>query len=357
MMSQTMSQITAGRYIGQILLDGGFLSSRDLELALREQRNTNELIGQVLTRMGVLEPADLKAALSVQEHLVDLEHAVKIAAGVRQMLGALLLQAGQISEQQLEQAIDEQKESGGKLGEIFVRLGFLTGRQLDALLHFQEGQGSRKQTASPLRLGDILVSAGYITREQLDLALRKQAISRKKLGEVLIEEGYAKPRHVKHGIRLQQKLLTAVLVAILSFAATPDADAAGSKSASAQLKVSATVLPYTSLNVYNRTQALEITDADISRGYVEIRGASSVEVSSNTRQGYYLSFDCYDKAFRQVQVDGLGKPAMVGSGSSIIPMPHSGRAMRMELSYRFILSEGVKPGAYPWPMTISVIPM
>jgi hypothetical protein len=351
------SETTAGRYLGQILVDGGFLSCHDLELALREQRHTNELLGQVLTRMGVLEPTDLKAALSVQEHLVNLAQAVKIAAGVRQMLGALLLQAGRISEHQLEQAIAEQKQSGERLGEVFMRLGFLTDRQLDALLDFQEGQGGQKQTASPLRLGDILVSAGYITREQLDLALRKQAISRKRLGEVLIEEGYAQPRHVKHGIRLQQKLLTSVLVAILSFAATPDAEAATSKSASAQLRVSATVMPYASLNVYNRTQTLEITDADISRGYVEVRGASSVEVSSNTREGYYLSFDCFDSVIRQVQVEGLGKPALIGSGYSIVSMPHSGRAVRMELSYRFILAEGVKPGAYPWPMTISVIPM
>ena len=51
--------------------------------------------------MGVIDPAELKVALSVQGQLVDLEDAVKAAAGVRQMLGALLLQAGQISEEQL----------------------------------------------------------------------------------------------------------------------------------------------------------------------------------------------------------------------------------------------------------------
>jgi hypothetical protein len=351
-------QIKAGRYIGQILVDGGFLTIRDLELALEEQRNTNDLLGQVLTRMGVLDSTDLKAALSVQEHLGNLEDAVKAAAGVRQMLGALLLQAGQISEEQLEQALAEQKASGEKLGEIFVRLGFLTEKQLNALLDFQQSQSDSQSTTSPLRLGDILVSAGHITREKLDDALCKQAISRKKLGEVLIEEGYIEPLQVKHGIHLQQRLLTAVLVAILSLASMPDADAeAASKPASAQLRVSATVLPYTSLNVSNRTQTVVITDADISRGYVDIRAASSVEVSTNTRDGYYLSFEFFDSTFRQIQVDGLGRSATIGSGSSIVPMPNNGRVVRMELSYRFILAENVKPGSYPWPMTISVIPI
>ncbi len=350
-------QIKAGRYIGQILMDGGFLSHHDIEQALEEQRNTNELLGQVLTRMGILEPTDLKAALSVQEHLVHLEDAVKTAAGVRQMLGALLLQAGRISEEQLEQALAEQKKSGRKLGEIFVQLGFLTERQLDALLEFQQVQNVGHSASSPLKLGDILVSSGHISREQRDDALRKQTISRKMLGEVLIEEGYAKPQQIRHGIHLQQKLLTAVLVAILSLASMPDAEAATGRSAGAQLKVSATVLPYTSLNVSNRARTLVVTDADISRGYVDIRAASSIEVSTNTKDGYYLSFECFDTAFRQVQVDGLGRSAMVGSGSSIIPMQNNGRVVRMELSYRFILSENVKPGSYPWPLTVSVIPM
>lgn len=348
--------IKAGRFIGQILVDGGFLTVRDLELALEEQKNTNDLLGQVLTRMGVLDPTDLKAALSVQEHLGNLEDAVKAAAGVRRMLGTLLLQAGHISEEQLERALAEQKRSGERLGEVFVRLGYLTEKQLGALLDFQQGQCEAQSAAGPLRLGDILVSAGHITRKQLDEALRKQTLSRKRLGEVLIEEGYVEPVHVRHGIHLQQKLLTAVLVAILSLASMADAEAAP-KAASAQLKVSATVLPYTSLNVSNRARTVEITESDISRGYVDIRAASSVEVSTNTREGYYLSFECFDSSFRQVRVDGLGRATTIASGSGIVPMPHSGKVVRMELSYRFILAENAKPGSYPWPMTISVMPM
>lgn len=349
-------RIKARRHIGQILVDGGFLTTRDLEHALEKQRNTNDLIGQVLTRMGVLDAADLKAALSVQEHLVNLEDAVKAAAGVRQMLGALLLQAGRISEQQLERALVVQKNSGEKLGEVFVRLGYLTEKQLDALLGFQQGQGCTGTSAGPLRLGDILVSAGHITREQLNDALRKQTLSRKRIGEILIEEGYVEFQQVKHGIQLQHKLLTAVLVAILSLAGAPDAEA-GPKQAGAQLKVNATVLPYTSFNVSNRTQTVVITEADIDRGFVEIRAASSVEVKTNTRSGYFLSFECFDPTFRQVRVDGLGRPAVIGSGSGIVSMPNNGKATRLELSYRFILADNARPGSYPWPMTISVIPM
>ncbi len=350
-------QIKAGRYIGQILVDGGLVSCHDLELALEEQKNTNELLGQVLTRMGVIDPTDLKVALSVQEQLVHLEDAVKAAAGVRQMLGALLVQAGQISEAQLEQAIAEQKRSGEKLGEIFVRLGFLTERQLGALLDFQKGQEDVRSTTSPLRLGDIMVSAGYISREQLDCALGKQSVSRKKLGEVLLEEGYVQPQQIRHGITLQQKLLTSILVGILALASVPDAEAASSMSASTQVKVSARVLPFTKMRVQNQSPVLMVTESDISRGYVDVPGGSSIEVSSNSRDGHYLSFECSDEGFKQVRIDGLGKPALLSAGSSIVPFAMDGRVVRINLSYRFILSDTMKPGAYPWPLTVSVVPM
>jgi len=41
-------------------------------------------------------------------------------------IGEILLKQGQIAEDQLKEAIKEQKKEGGRLGEILVRLGYLT---------------------------------------------------------------------------------------------------------------------------------------------------------------------------------------------------------------------------------------
>ena len=204
------------RFIGQILIDGGFLPRQNVEAALEEQKKTNELLGQVLVRMNIIDPADIKLALSVQEHLDSVEDAAKLAAGVRRQLGELLVQAGRITNEQLEHAIAEQKRSGEKIGEVLIRQGLLTERELHGVLDFQQNQGNAKPIPGPLKLGEILVSSGPISRSQLDDALRKQTGSLKKLGEVLIEEGYAKPQHIKHGIHLQQMLMTAALVALLA---------------------------------------------------------------------------------------------------------------------------------------------
>lgn len=202
------------RYIGKILLDGNFLSQKDLDSALEEQICTKELLGQVLVRMGMLKPEDVCVPLLVQQHLGTINNAVKIAAGERQLLGALLVQSGYISNEQLGLVIAEQKRTGEKLGEVFLRLGMLTERQLKALLDFQFNQEVAHD--SPLRLGDLLVATGHITRKQLQSALAQQTTSHKKLGEILVDAGHVTTSNVSYGVRLQKMLLSAVLAAIIS---------------------------------------------------------------------------------------------------------------------------------------------
>lgn len=216
MLNRQVCQKKYSSPIGQILVNGGFLSVIDLNRALAEQRKTNELLGEVLVRMGVLDPTDLKVALAVQEHLHAPEDGVKIAAGVRRLLGDMLVEAGHLSRGQLEQALAVQKDSGGKLGEILLRMGLLNVRQLNSVLGFQQMQDRGQPAPGPLKLGEIMVAAGYVSRQQLDEALSRQIDSGKKLGELLIVGGYVQPHQVKKGIRLQQMLLAAVLAGMLT---------------------------------------------------------------------------------------------------------------------------------------------
>src|SRR5208337_1943733 len=219
------------RPIGQVLLDGGFVSLPDIDFALEEQKRTRELLGEVLVGMKVLEPADISTVISVQALLDEARNVVKTAAGVRLMLGEMLVQAGHITEKQLKQALAEQKQTGEKLGETLIRLGLLTSRQLECLLDFQMNQSVATPFPSPLRLGELLISTGVISREQLKDALLKQSGSGKKLGEVLVEEGYAEPRHIKRGVSLQQMLVTAALVALLAACGGGGSDTASTDTA------------------------------------------------------------------------------------------------------------------------------
>lgn len=223
-----MSQQADRRPIGRILRDGGLISEAELAAALEEQRLTNELLGPLLVRTGVLAAGEVRAALAVQEQLGDLEQAVRLGAGVRQQLGRLLVQAGRLSEEELDQVLAEQQRGGGRLGEAARRLGLLSGPELKGMLEFQRNQCPDRRHASPLRLGELLVCTGHISRDRLVDALRKQAVSRKKLGDVLVEEGHAQLTQIGHCVRLQQLLMSSALAAILSLSAATMTSSANS---------------------------------------------------------------------------------------------------------------------------------
>jgi hypothetical protein len=273
------------RLLGQILVDGEFISTGDLDAAIDQQKE----LRQILVRMGVLVPKELQAVLFVQEDFAFLKDTVKAAAGLRKLLGELLIQARRITPEQLELALSKQLASNEKLGEVLVRLGLISEGELDAVLAFQRHQGREVAGSEQFRLGQILVATDHITPEQLEDALVKQKISRKKIGEVLVEAGYAESHHIQFGLNLQRKLVTAALVAALSLASTEGADVAHATESTgtsrARVTVTARVLAHTSIKFLYQAPELVVTNADISRGYVEIHDASRMNLKTTTLMG------------------------------------------------------------------------
>ncbi len=353
------------RLLGQILVDGEFISTGDLDAAIDQQKHTNELLGQILVRMGVLVPKELQAVLFVQEDFAFLKDTVKAAAGLRKLLGELLIQARRITPEQLELALSKQLASNEKLGEVLVRLGLISERELDAVLAFQRHQGREVAGSEQFRLGQILVATDHITREQLEDALVKQKISKKKIGEVLVEAGYAESHHIQFGLNLQCKLVTAALIAALSLASTEGADVAHATESTgtsrARVTVTARVLAHTSIKFLYQAPELVVTNADISRGYVEIHDASRIELKNNNPDGYMLVFEGTNgqvNLVKEIQVQGLGREVQIDQYGGWIVLPNEGLApVTKELSYRFVLSEKAQPGSYMWPLTLSVRPM
>ena len=349
------------RLLGQVLVDGEFISHNDLDRALERQKRTNEMLGEVLVGMGVLDPADLKAALSVQGELASVKDAIRAGAGVRLLLGELLLAAKRITPEQLDSALEEQKRTGEKLGAVLLRRNHITGNELRAALAFQENQGRERTSPSPFRLGEILVATGQITREQLDRALERQKQTRKKIGELLVESGDIGPHQVAYGLQVQKKLVIAALVAAMSMANVASAKAAspaesGARSGSAQIQVSAKVASRTTLKMLRQPSDIMITEKDIARGYVDALSASLIEVRNNNPRGYLLVFEGLNGPFRKTLVRGMEREVQIGPGAGLVPMPHARGPVTMELSYRFFLSENARPGTYSWPLTLSSQP-
>lgn len=339
--------------LGSLLLDAGLITTQQLTQALEEQQHGIHALGSILVGLGILTASELQATLAVQNSVKTLEEAIHSAAGVRTSLGELLCKAKRLSPRQLELALQEHSDTGERLGAILVRNHWLSQTELAALLAFQEGQ-ARAQGNSPIRLGEILVSSGQLSRQQLDDALACQQVSRKKLGEVLIEAGYAQAEQISRALSLQSKLLGALLIALLANSQFCQAEG----SASASLTVSAQVVAHAKLKVMQQTSQVVIGMSDIKRGYVDIPAASRLEVKSNSAQGYMLNFESGEGFFKAVQVNGLGTELEIGPSGGWVVRPDAGRApATLVLGYRFYLSDDIRPGVHPWPLSISVRPL
>lgn len=352
----------ARRLLGQVLVDGGFVSPGDLARALEQQNRTNELLGEVLVRMKVADPEEIAAVVSIQSDLASLEDAIQSAAGVRQCLGELLRKARKVTPEQLEDALSEQRRTGEKLGEILVRRGVLTKGQLDAVLMFQKCQAGEAPSSVRFRLGEILVATGRISRERLEAILAHQKLSKKNIGDLLVESGAVEPRHLARGLRLQEMLVTAALVAALSMAEVGGAQenqrvSGPPATGTARIQVTATVPPRATLRVLHQEQTLVVTPEDVALGYVDAPAASRIEVRNNNRGGCLLVFEGVagpDGPFGRVSIRGLGGDVEIGPGGGFVPHLYAPAPVPMELSYRFSLDRDARPGTYAWPLSVSV---
>jgi hypothetical protein len=139
------------RPLGELLVDEGLLTAKELEDALAEQHRTGRLLGQIVVEAGCLTPFALTRALS-RQHGVELRSkgapaqvrprqaaADEPEARVWRPLGRVLVENAYLTEAELELALVEQRERRGRLGEILVARGYLSGTALARALAEQHG--------------------------------------------------------------------------------------------------------------------------------------------------------------------------------------------------------------------------
>ncbi len=109
-------------------------------------------------------------------------------------IGQILLDAGLITQDNLNKALVEQAQSGVQLGEILVNNGAIDQTILNAVLAIQNDlaqlEGALKTAAGePERLGELLIQTGRITRADVESALAEQQKTREKIGGILVKRG------------------------------------------------------------------------------------------------------------------------------------------------------------------------
>lgn len=136
------------RPLGALLVDKGFLTVRELDAALEEQRRTRRLLGQILVGRSYLSSFSLSQTLA-EQHGVDVRTRgaapTSKTADTRttwRPLGRVLVEMGLLSAAGVNRALEAQRRRpAARLGEILIERRWLSGLQLLRALAEQQGVG------------------------------------------------------------------------------------------------------------------------------------------------------------------------------------------------------------------------
>ncbi|MBA2741379.1 MAG: hypothetical protein H0U46_05155, partial [Actinobacteria bacterium] len=164
----------SARLIGAIFLERGLVNEEQLEAALALQKETKEHLGEILVQQFGVPRIELASVLA--EQWADLEQPNAAGAPSSEVEKPTLQVVPNQSPLPSGAASDTNDGESGSLrplGEIFVERGLVTDQELDHALEVQKEGGQK--------LGEILVAQGSITRLELASALAEQWTALRKI--------------------------------------------------------------------------------------------------------------------------------------------------------------------------------
>jgi hypothetical protein len=123
----------------------------------------------------------------------------------------------------------------------------------------------------------------------------------------------------------------------------------------ASFAVSVVVPARVTLTAFDQPSELEVSAADVERGYAEI--AATYRVSHNDRRGYLLSLLPQHGLTREIEVQGLATTLVMGDDPVELVQPGPPGSHQLALAFRFVLDPAVVPGRYPLPVLVTARPL
>jgi hypothetical protein len=140
------------RPLGEHLVERGLIVPHELETALAEQERTGRKLGEILVSRGAITSAQLtrllleQAGLRLEPEPAEAEPATTSDAPSEshegapwRPLGRVLVDRGVLTEAELDETLQVQRESGRRLGEILVERGYVTAQALVSAVIAQHG--------------------------------------------------------------------------------------------------------------------------------------------------------------------------------------------------------------------------
>lgn len=252
--------------LGQVLIDIGMISDQDLNHALNLAREVGLPVGRVLVMSAFVSEENLQSAVQLQsllkDQLIDQTAAKQVAAvllrtkltleqALEQIgwsrpgevstnkLGELLIEAGYVTPEQLQDALVKSRSSGVPFGRLLVLNLVLSEALLSSALNAQilirDAKVTKEQAIQGLkaakerqvavelpliergyyrlparhtiRLGELLVLAGLMTESDLMYAIEIGLLNKKPIGMVLVELQYISKEVLDAALEFQQQVM------------------------------------------------------------------------------------------------------------------------------------------------------
>lgn len=151
------------------------------------------------------------------------------------------------------------------------------------------------------------------------------------------------------------RFLLAALAGACAMAGVPEAPAA--QPAAARLTISATVRPWHKVELAGGPSTVQVTEADIQRGYVDLLEPTRLLVRSNARNVYRFEVLVEGGLARAVDLMVRNETYALGAGGGGILLQGTARSPArddFEVRYRLHLADGVRPGTYAWQPAVSL---
>ena len=183
---------------GEILVALGRINRTHLEFALKIKRDGSQALGQILTAMGACKDDDIDRCLNIQNAVKD------PPGGEVALIGKLLVGQGIIAEEDLEDALRNQRIARQPLAKILVSMGACSQRDIDSFARVS-GVGFQSEI-DDVALGNYLTKTDTITKTHLEEALRIQQRGRQVLGELLVSMGLCSAVDIENVIVFQREV-------------------------------------------------------------------------------------------------------------------------------------------------------
>lgn len=134
--------------------------------------------------------------------------------------------------------------------------------------------------------------------------------------------------------------------------------AAGARDVHSDLSVSVTVLPAANIEFQSVPAGLQISAADVRRGFVEVTQPTLFTVRSNSPNGFALEVLTVSPVLSSMIVEGLSSNQTLGAdGGTLVQRWQKPQNLQLALKFKFALAPGLTAGRYPWPVRLAVRPL